>query len=33
MRDPYLYEESPVLINKLNIQNQKEFDEAETYCI
>ena len=29
MRDPYLYPESDVLMNKLNIKNQSELDEAE----
>ena len=29
MRDPYLYPDSDVLMNKLNIRNQSELDEAE----
>lgn len=29
MRDPYLYPDSDVLMNKLNIRNQSEPDEAE----
>lgn len=29
MRDPYLYEESNVLKNKLNIKTQEELDDAE----
>lgn len=29
MRDPYLYEDSPVLINKLDIRDQSLLDEAE----
>lgn len=29
MRDPYLYEDSQVLRNKLNIRTQKELDDAE----
>ena len=29
MRDPYLYEESLVLKNKLNIKIQEELDDAE----
>ena len=29
MRDPYLYEKSQVLKNKLNIRTQEELDEAE----
>jgi len=29
MRDPYLYESVPVLVNKLNIQEQRLLDEAE----
>lgn len=29
MRDPYLYESVPVLVNKLNIQEQQLLDEAE----
>lgn len=29
MRDPYLYEESQVLINKLDIRTLEELDDAE----
>ena len=29
MRDPYLYPDSDILMNKLNIRNQSELDEAE----
>ena len=29
MRDPYLYENSYVLKNKLNIRTQQELDDAE----
>ena len=29
MRDPYLYEDSQVLKNKLNIRTQNELDDAE----
>lgn len=29
MRDPYVYENSQVLKNKLNIQTQDELDDAE----
>ena len=29
MRDPYLYDDTPVLRNKLNIRNQKLLDQAE----
>lgn len=37
MRDPYLYEDSQVLKNKLNIRTQNELDDAEAdyvvYCL
>ena len=30
MRDPYVYEGTNVLINKLNIKDEKELDRAES---